>query len=121
MELLPALDLRRGQVVRLRQGRADAERIYPLDPAPTLRHLAHAGVRRVHMVDLDAAFGEPPQRALVETLLALRERPAVQLGGGLRDAERIDWALAAGCERAVVGSLVARDPYAFAEACERHP
>ena len=121
MELLPAIDLRRGEVVRLRQGRADAPQVYAADLTRTLHEFARAGVRRVHIVDLDAAFGETPQRALLGAVLAERERPAVELGGGLRNEEAIGWALSAGCERAVVGSLVAQDPYAFAELCERYP
>lgn len=121
MELLPAIDLRHGAIVRLRHGKPDARQIYVADPAHALAEFARAGVRRVHMVDLDAAFGEPPQRPLVERLLAERDRPAIQLGGGLRDEAAVEWALAAGCERAVVGSLVAQDPYLFAEICERHP
>jgi len=121
LELLPAIDLRRGEVVRLRQGRADAPQVYAADLTRTLREFARAGVRRVHVVDLDAAFGEAPQRDLLRNVLAERERPAIELGGGLRNEEAIDWALSIGCERAVVGSLVAQDPYAFAELCERYP
>jgi phosphoribosylformimino-5-aminoimidazole carboxamide ribotide isomerase len=63
------------------------------------------------VVDLDAALGEPPQRALIERMAASGAR--IQLGGGLRGREAIDWALGAGCDRAVIGSLVARDIDAF--------
>jgi phosphoribosylformimino-5-aminoimidazole carboxamide ribotide isomerase len=121
VELLPAIDLRRGEVVRLRQGRPDSSRVYDADLGAALAEYARSGVRRVHVVDLDAAFGETSQRPLLERVLATRDRPAVQLGGGLRSEEAIVWALGAGCERAVVGSLVARDPYVFAELAERFP
>jgi phosphoribosylformimino-5-aminoimidazole carboxamide ribotide isomerase len=115
-ELVPSIDLRHGRVVRLRRG-DDAERtFYDADPREVLARFAASGVARAHLVDLDAAFGEPPQRALLAELSESAARaggPALQLGGGLRDRAAIDWALAAGFERVVLGSLVARDPAAF--------
>ena len=121
MELLPAIDLRRGDVVRLRRGLEGEHSVYAADPVTTLREFARAGVRRAHIVDLDAAFGEPPQRELLSRMMASRERPALQLGGGMRNADAVAWAHESGCERAVVGSLVALDPYAFSELAERFP
>jgi phosphoribosylformimino-5-aminoimidazole carboxamide ribotide isomerase len=111
-ELLPAVDLRRGRAVRLRQGDASRETVYAEDPLAVLGTYSSLGVRRVHVVDLDAAFGEPPQRELIRKLAA---RMPVQLGGGLRDRDAVLWALDAGCDRAVVGSLAARDPERFCE------
>jgi phosphoribosylformimino-5-aminoimidazole carboxamide ribotide isomerase len=111
MELLPALDLRHGRAVRLRQGDDASATVYGQAPERRLEAFAAAGVRRVHVVDLDAAFGEPPQRELLARL-AVRGL-ALQLGGGLRDRRAVEWALAAGFERVVVGSLVARDPAGF--------
>ena len=112
MELLPAIDLRRGQAVRLKQGDDARATVYGDDPVALLEAYARAGVARVHVVDLDAALGEAPQRGLIERMAALGT-PGIQLGGGLRDREAIDWALAAGCDRVVIGSLVARDVDAF--------
>jgi len=109
-DLLPAIDLRHGRAVRLQQGDAARETVYAEDPLALVSFYKDAGVRRVHVVDLDAAFGEAPQRALIEKMAALLP---VQLGGGLRDNAAIAWALAAGCERAVIGSLVAREPERF--------
>jgi cyclase len=117
-DLLPAIDLRHGRAVRLRQGDASRETVYADDPVALVASYKDAGVRRVHVVDLDAAFGEPPQRALIERMAVLLP---VQLGGGLRDRESIAWALAAGCERAVIGSLVAREPERFRELALEHP
>ncbi len=111
MELIPAIDLRHGQAVRLRQGDDARATVYGDDPVAVLAAYSRAGVPRVHVVDLDAALGEPPQRELVERMAALEIR--IQLGGGLRDRAAIDWALAAGCDRVVIGSLVARDVEAF--------
>ena len=115
MELLPAIDLRRGRAVRLRQGDDARATVYGDDPLAVLDGFARAGVERVHVVDLDAAMGEEPQRELIA---ALAKRATVQLGGGLRDLDSARRALDAGCDRVVVGSLVARDPDAFARLAE---
>lgn len=118
MRLIPAIDLRRGEVVRLRHGDDGQRTRYGLDPFEVLRSYARAGAGLVHVVDLDAAFGEPPQRDLVAALAA---RAKIELGGGLGDREAVAWALGAGCERVVMGSIVARDPDAFAEITAAFP
>ncbi len=126
-DLYPAIDLRGGRVVRLTRGDDDRRTEYSDDPVTVLRGVAAAGARRVHAVDLDAAFGEPPQRALVEALAAAARAAGVelQLGGGLRDEEAVAWALdregGAGCARAVVGSMTAREPERFAALARRFP
>lgn len=158
MDLLPAIDLRHGRVVRLCQGDDARATEYASDPLAVAAAFAAAGARRIHVVDLDAALGEPPQRALVARLAAALAagidgdgsgergaagqravegaergaggdraartggaRVAVQLGGGLRDRAAVEWALAAGCERVVLGSLPARDPAAFGELARAFP
>jgi phosphoribosylformimino-5-aminoimidazole carboxamide ribotide isomerase len=119
MELIPAIDLRHGRAVRLRQGDEARATVYGDDPVAVLESYARAGVPRVHVVDLDAALGEAPQRALIERMAAVGA--TIQLGGGLRNRESIDWALAAGCDRVVVGSLVARDTEAFRALAQQRP
>lgn len=119
MELIPAIDLRHGRAVRLRQGDAARETVYGDDPVSVLAAYARAGVALVHVVDLDAALGEAPQRELIGRMAGTGAR--IQLGGGLRDREAIDWALEAGCERVVIGSLVARDPDAFRALAQKRP
>jgi phosphoribosylformimino-5-aminoimidazole carboxamide ribotide isomerase len=119
MELIPAIDLRHGRAVRLRQGDDARATVYGEDPVAVLESYARAGVSRVHVVDLDAALGEAPQRGLIERMAASGAR--IQLGGGLRGREAIDWALGAGCDRVVIGSLVARDVEAFRELAEERP
>jgi len=119
MELIPAIDLRHGRAVRLRQGDEARATVYGGDPVAVLRSYARAGVARIHVVDLDAALGEPPQRDLIARLA--EDGASIQLGGGLRDREAIDWALAVGCERVVIGSLVARDVEAFRALAEERP
>ena len=118
MDLLPAIDLRHGKAVRLQQGDARRETVYSDDPAALLDRFDAARVFRVHVVDLDAAFGEPPQRELIARMA---QRMPIQLGGGLRDRTAIEWALDAGCDRVVLGSLVARDPQAFGELAAAFP
>jgi phosphoribosylformimino-5-aminoimidazole carboxamide ribotide isomerase len=118
VELIPAIDLRRGRAVRLQQGDDARATVYGEDPMAVLAAYASAGVARVHVVDLDAALGEPPQRELIERMAKVGR---IQLGGGLRDGPAIDWALAAGCDRVVIGSLVARDVEAFRALAEERP
>lgn len=118
MELLPAIDLRRGRAVRLRQGDDARATVYGDDPIAVLDGYIQAGATRVHVVDLDATFGEPPQRELIERMAI---RGLMQLGGGLRDRDAIRWALDAGCDRVVVGSLVARDIEGFRALTLEHP
>jgi phosphoribosylanthranilate isomerase len=121
--LYPAIDLRHGRVVRLTRGDDDRRTAYSDRPAEVLAGFARAGARRVHAVDLDAAFGEPPQRELIAELAAVAREAGVelQLGGGLRDEGSVAWALEVGCDRAVVGSLTAREPERFAALARSHP
>ncbi len=125
MRLIPAIDLRQGQVVRLIQGDDGRRTSYGLDPFDVLREYAEAGAGLVHVVDLDAALGEAPQRPLLEALVSAgrsgRPRTAVELGGGLGDEAAVAWALDAGCERVVMGSIVARDFDVFAGIVRAHP
>jgi phosphoribosylformimino-5-aminoimidazole carboxamide ribotide isomerase len=123
MDLLPAIDLRHGRVVRLRQGDAARSTTYAEDPLEAAAAFAAAGARRIHVVDLDAALGDAPQRAVLEHLLAARWPGPIQwqLGGGVRDRAAIEWALGAGCERVVLGSLPARDPASFAALAQAFP
>ncbi len=119
MRLIPAIDLREGKVVRLERGDDGRRTTYRRQPVEVLAELAGAGVGLVHVVDLDAAFGEPPQRPLIERLVS--RGPAIELGGGLRDRDAVRWALGAGVERVILGSLVARDTAAFAALAEAFP
>ena len=121
VQLLPAIDLRSGQVVRLERGDDERRTVYDADPGNVLRRYREAGVARIHVVDLDAAFGAPPQRGVVWELARRAVRGGIQLGGGLRDREAVEWAFAAGCERAVVTSLIVRDFDVFADLCREHP
>ena len=107
--------------MRLRRG-LDAERTeYDVDPLETLLGYARLGIERVHVVDLDAAFGEASQRALLERLAGHADAPRIELGGGLRDRDAVRWAFDCGIERAVVTSMIVRDPEGFARLAEASP
>lgn len=121
MQLIPSIDLRRGRVVRLSQGRDERATVYADDPLDVLAQFQEAGAERVHVVDLDAAFGEPRQTHHLARLVSAAKGEKLQLGGGLRNADLLRDALASGFDRAVAGSLVVRDPAAFGLAAEEFP
>ena len=125
MQLIPAIDLRQGKVIRLSQGDDARRTLYDHEPADLIRRFADAGVGRVHIVDLDAAFGEGNQRPLIAELAGLAasfDTPLlIELGGGLRDEDAVSWALDAGCDRLVLGSMVVKAFDRFAALVERFP
>jgi phosphoribosylformimino-5-aminoimidazole carboxamide ribotide isomerase len=104
MHIYPAIDLRGGQVVRLEQGRAEAQTVYGTDPVAVAHKFYAEGARHLHMVDLDGAFsGEFNNLQLVEAV-AEATPFFVELGGGLRTRTAIERALAVGVDRAVIGT-----------------
>jgi len=118
MILLPAVDIREGRAVNLRQGRFDEETVYADDPLEAARSFVEAGARFLHVVDLDGALeGAPANLHHLERITAELDVP-VQWGGGLRSAEAIRDALAAGATRVVVGTAAYADPELLSEALE---
>jgi phosphoribosylformimino-5-aminoimidazole carboxamide ribotide isomerase len=116
MILLPAVDIRDGRAVRLRQGHFDQETVYADDPLAAARSFVEAGARFLHVVDLDGARdGEPVNLHHVERITAELHVP-VQLGGGLRSIASIRRALAAGAARVVLGTAAFTDPELLDEA-----
>ena len=122
MEVWPAIDLRHGKPVRLKQGDYDRQTIFGDDPAAMARRWVDAGAKRLHLVDLDAARGDDPtaNRRAVEAILAAVDVPC-QLGGGVRDDAAIDLLLGLGLSRLVVGSAALKRPDWFATVCDAHP
>ncbi len=114
-ELLPAIDLRGGRVVRLRQGDFDQETAFGDDPIAVAQGFVSAGARWIHIVDLDGAReGSSRQSVLIASIVAaVGERAACQVAGGLRTLVAVDSALATGARRVVIGTTALRDP-AFA-------
>jgi phosphoribosylformimino-5-aminoimidazole carboxamide ribotide isomerase len=120
MELIPAIDLHRGRVVRLRKGRYDDVTVYADDPVEPARRFHAAGARSLHVVDLDGARdGVPGNVEVVRRILGAVDLD-VQVGGGVRDPRSAGRWLEAGA-RVVLGTVVVKDP-AFAQAlCREHP
>lgn len=121
-EILPAIDLRGGRVVRLRQGDFARETAYSDDPLAVARAFAAAGAAWLHVVDLDGAReGEPAQLGLVSSIVAeVHGYTRVETGGGLRTPEAVAGALGTGCARVAVGTAVLRDPAFAASIVARH-
>ncbi len=116
MILLPAVDIRDGKAVRLRQGRFEDETVYADDPLEAARSFVQAGARYLHVVDLDGAReGEPANLDHLERITSELGVP-VEYGGGLRSLASVRKALAAGAERVVVGTAAYGDAEFLAEA-----
>lgn len=121
MILFPAVDIKDGQCVRLKQGLADAVTVFSPDPEAMARHWADLGALWLHLVDLDGAFsGQPRNFDLIARICAGVKIP-VQLGGGVRDAATAAAYLKAGVRRLIIGTLALADPGAFAAVCAAHP
>lgn len=118
--IYPAVDISEGRCVRLLQGRFGTETVYSDDPVQVATGFAKAGARWLHIVDLDGArSGNPVNRDLVLEVVRLASCP-VQAGGGLRTLDDVEEILAAGANRAVLGTVAMEDPAALAKACERY-
>ncbi len=119
--LLPAIDLKNGEAVRLEQGDMARATIFHRDPAEQARVFAAQGFEYLHIVDLDGAFaGKPMNAAAVERILAAVKIP-VQLGGGIRDRATIDAWLDKGVRRVIIGTAAVRDPALVKAAAKQFP
>lgn len=121
MLVIPAIDLRGGRCVRLRQGDYQQETVFSDDPLVTARRWVEQGGEYLHLVDLDGAKeGRPVNTEVVQQIVANTGVPC-ELGGGIRDEAAIEDALALGVERVIIGTRAVRDPDWFARACNRFP
>ena len=121
-EVIPAIDLLGGRVVRLEQGRYDRATEYDPDPAAAARRLAGAGAPRIHVVDLEGArAGRPVQGAAVRRIVEAAAGRPVQLGGGLRHRAAVEAAFDLGVDRVVLGTAALRDPDLVREVARAHP
>jgi phosphoribosylformimino-5-aminoimidazole carboxamide ribotide isomerase len=111
VDLFPAIDIRNGRVVRLSQGEATRQTVYGEDPVAVAERFADEGAQWIHVVDLDRAFGDGENLALVRRIVArVGGRLRVQLGGGLRSLALAREGLEQGVARAVLGTAAAIDP-----------
>jgi len=122
MIVIPAVDLRGGRCVRLREGREDAETVFSDDPVGVAKRWVTLGAERLHVVDLDGAFaGEPRQTALIRKIASTVAPVPVEAGGGLRDVEAVEMLFGAGAAWVVLGTSAALDPDFLEDACRRWP
>jgi phosphoribosylformimino-5-aminoimidazole carboxamide ribotide isomerase len=110
MRLIPAIDLKGGKCVRLRQGRDDATTVYSGDPEAVAREWVRQGARDLHIVNLDGAFGRESENLDILRRIAESTTAAVQFGGGLRTREAAIEALSAGADKIVLGTAAVEDP-----------
>ena len=118
MIILPAIDLKDGKCVRLRQGRADDVTVYGDDPAAQAKDWRDQGGRELHVVDLDGAFAGTPKHAEVIRRIIEAFGGPVEVGGGLRTPEALAAVVEAGATRAIIGSAALDDPEFLSQAVE---
>ena len=122
MLLIPAIDLKDGRCVRLRQGRMDDETVFADDPVEMAGRWVAAGARRLHLVDLNGAFaGEPVNGAAIRAIAAAYPDLPIQVGGGIRDEATIAAYLAAGVQWCIIGTQAVKEPEFVARACQAFP
>jgi phosphoribosylformimino-5-aminoimidazole carboxamide ribotide isomerase len=121
MEVIPAIDLRGGRCVRLRQGDFAHETVFGDDPAALAAYWENEGAARLHLVDLDGAReGRPVNVKEVQAILRKVQIPC-QLGGGIRDEQTLETWLSAGLDRVVVGTSAMKHPNWFGKMVVRYP
>lgn len=122
MLIIPAIDLKDGQCVRLRQGEMDDSTVFSDDPVAMAQRWVDAGCRRLHLVDLNGAFAGEPVNGEVVTAIAARfpELP-LQIGGGIRDLATIEHYVSAGIGWVIIGTQAVKQPAFVAEACQAFP
>ncbi|NQY82053.1 MAG: 1-(5-phosphoribosyl)-5-[(5-phosphoribosylamino)methylideneamino]imidazole-4-carboxamide isomerase [Alphaproteobacteria bacterium] len=121
MKFYPAIDLKAGQCVRLKQGRMDDATIYNLDPLAQAEAFARAGARRLHVVDLDGAFaGHSMNGAMIAQLVQQLDIP-VQFGGGVRNIAAVEGWLGMGMAQVIIGSAAVEDPEFLRVAAQQFP
>ncbi len=121
MILYPAIDLKDGDCVRLVQGEMAQATVFSHDPAAQARNFATVGFAWIHVVDLNGAFvGRPVNGDAVDAIISAVTIP-LQLGGGIRDMATIDYWLARGVARVILGTIALRNPDLVRTACRTHP
>lgn len=112
MLLIPAIDLKEGKCVRLRQGRMEDDTVFSEDPVAVAGRWVAAGAKRIHLVDLDGAFaGKPKNAGVINEIVAAYPDVAVQIGGGIRDEDTVQAYLDAGVEYVIIGSKAVTAPH----------
>jgi len=122
MLLIPAIDLKDGQCVRLRQGRMEDETVFGDDPVAVARRWVEAGARRLHMVDLNGAFeGKPVNATAIKAVAEAFPELPIQVGGGIRDEETVQAYLNAGVRYVIIGTRAVSAPHFVNDLCVEFP
>ena len=122
MLIIPAIDLKDGACVRLRQGLMDDSTVFSDDPVAMAKRWVDAGCRRLHLVDLNGAFaGEPVNGEVVTAIAGAYPDLPVQIGGGIRDLETIEHYVRSGVSFVIIGTKAVKEPAFVAEACKAFP
>jgi phosphoribosylformimino-5-aminoimidazole carboxamide ribotide isomerase len=122
MLIIPAIDLKDGQCVRLKQGRMEDSTVFSSDPAAVAKQWVDAGCRRLHLVDLNGAFaGEPVNGEVVRAIASAYPALPIQIGGGIRDLETIEHYVKAGVSYVIIGTKAVKQPEFVSEACKAFP
>ena len=121
MLVIPAIDLKKGQCVRLEQGLMDRDTVYSDDPAAMARHWQDEGGELLHLVDLDGAFaGVPKNKEAILSIVKAVDIP-VELGGGIRDLKTIEAYLQLGINQVILGTIAQENPEIVRQACRQFP
>ena len=123
MLIIPAIDLKDGRCVRLKQGDLNTATVFSEDPVAMARHWAAKGAKRLHIVDLNGAIAGRPknERVIREMIAAVGEQTAIQLGGGIRDLDAIESYLDAGVTYVIIGTAAVKNPGFLSDACYAFP
>jgi phosphoribosylformimino-5-aminoimidazole carboxamide ribotide isomerase len=112
MLLIPAIDLKEGKCVRLRQGRMEDDTVFSDDPVAVAGRWVEAGAKRLHLVDLDGAFaGKPKNAEIIHAIVEAYPDVPVQIGGGIRDEDTIQAYLEAGVQYVIIGTKAVSEPH----------
>src|SRR6476660_2923094 len=123
MLIIPAIDLKDGHCVRLKQGMMEDATVFSEDPAAMAQHWIEQGARRLHLVDLNGAFaGKPKNEAAIKAIVeAVGDRAPVQLGGGIRDLDTVERYLDDGISYVIIGTAAVKTPGFLHDACYAFP
>lgn len=122
MLIIPAIDLKDGQCVRLRQGLMEDSTVFSDDPVAMAKQWVEQGCRRLHLVDLNGAFeGKPVNGHVVTAIAHAYPKLPIQIGGGIRNAATIEYYLEAGVKHVIIGTKAVKEPQFVTEMCKLFP
>jgi phosphoribosylformimino-5-aminoimidazole carboxamide ribotide isomerase len=122
MDIIPAIDLKEGKCVRLRQGKMEDSTVFSDDPVAMAGKWVEAGARRLHIVDLDGAFaGKPVNAGVIHEIAEAYPDLPIQVGGGIRDEDTIQTYLEAGVQYVIIGTKAVNAPHFVADICIEFP